>query len=60
MAELTASEVSDLESIKGDLLKVKMPLWGSERINQAIKELDTRVPYQKARVSGCPTTRVKK
>ena len=60
MEELTASEVSDLESTKGDLLKVKMPLWRSERINQAIEAIDTWVPYQKARVSGSPTTRVKK
>ena len=55
MAELTASDMSDLESTEGDLLKAKKPLRRSERINQAIKELDTKVPYQKARIYGSPS-----
>ena len=50
MAELTASDMSDLESTEGR----------SERINQAIKELDTKVPYKKARIYGSPSTSVKK
>ena len=60
MAELTASDMSDLESTKGDLLKTKKPVWGSEQINQAIKKLDTKVPNRKARIYGAPLTRVKK
>ena len=60
MAELTASGMSDLESTEGDLLKAKKPVWRSERIDLAIKELDTKVPYQKARFYGSPSTRVKK
>ena len=60
MAELTGSDMSDLEITEGDLLTAEMPLWRSERINQAIKELDTKVPYKKARIYGSPSTRVKK
>ena len=60
MAELTGSDLSDLERTEGDLLTAEMPLWRQERINQAIKELDTKLPYQKARFYGSPSTRVKK
>ena len=47
MAELTGSDMSDLERTEGDLLTAEMPLWRSERINQAIKELDKKLPYQR-------------
>ena len=59
MAELTGSDMSDLERTEGDLLTAEMPLWRSEQINQANKELDTKVPYLKARIYGSPSTRVK-
>ena len=56
MAELTGSDMSDLEITEGDLLTAEMPLWRSERINQAIKELDTKLLYQKARFYCSPST----
>lgn len=57
MQELSAHDMSDLESENEDTFIVKRPVWRTADIQLALNELDNYSPLLKRRVLGTPSKR---
>ena len=55
MQELSAHDMSDLESENEDTFIVKRPVWRTADIQLALNELDNYSPLLKRRVLGTPS-----
>ena len=64
-SNLTADDMSDEQSVDGDKLKVKKPIWRTDDVEIKLKEIDNKLAtnqrkLRKRKIVGSPSTRCRK